>query len=115
MRPKNAIVSFVDVIDDFEQGQPSRRVRIKLVAPGYPKRVLHTVKWLNEVYTMRIEAVQVQLFEDGDGRLQLTFERLLPLKSDDEFDLTIKERREDREWHEEAGDPEDDDRGRAAR
>jgi hypothetical protein len=65
-------------------------VRIKLLAPGYPKRVLHTVKWLGDVYAMPIEAIQVQLFEDASGRYQLTFERLLPLKSDDAFDLTVK-------------------------
>jgi hypothetical protein len=39
---------------------------------------------------MPIEAIQVQLFEDAEERLHLTFERLLPLKSDDAFDLTIK-------------------------
>ena len=65
-------------------------MRIKLLAPGYPKRVLHTVKWLGDVYAMPIEAIQVQLFEDAGGRYQLTFERLLPLKSDDAFDLTVK-------------------------
>jgi hypothetical protein len=40
---------------------------------------------------MPIEAVQVQLFEDGEGSYRLTFERLLPLKSEDPFDLTVKE------------------------
>jgi hypothetical protein len=84
------IVKFVDVLDEFEDWQPSKRVRIKLVAPGYPKRVLHTVKWLGDVYGMPIEAIQVQLFEDASGRFQLTFERLLPLKSDNAFDLTVK-------------------------
>jgi hypothetical protein len=39
---------------------------------------------------MPIEAIQDQLVEDGRGRYQLTFERLLPLKSDDAFDLTVK-------------------------
>ena len=87
---KEAIVEFVDVLDEFEEWQPSRRVRIKLVAPDYPKRVLHTVKWLGDVYAMPIEAIQCQLFEDAAGTLSLTFERLLPLKSDDQFDLTIK-------------------------
>lgn len=87
---KQRIVAFVDVLDDFDEWEPSKRVRIKLVAPAYPKRVLHTVKWLGEIYAMPIEAIQVQLFEDSDGRFQLTFERLLPLKSDDAFDLTIK-------------------------
>jgi hypothetical protein len=89
-RAREAIVEFVDVVDEFEDWQPSRRVRIKLLAPGYPKRVLHTVKWLGDVYGMPIEAIQVQLFADTGGRYQLTFERLLPLKSDDAFDLTVK-------------------------
>jgi hypothetical protein len=67
-------------IDEFDEWQPSKRVRIKPLAPGYPKRVLHTVKWLGDVYGMPIEAIQVQLLEDAGGRYQLTFERLLPLK-----------------------------------
>ena len=89
-RAKETIVEFVDVLDEFEDWQPSKRVRIKLLAPGYPKRVLHTVKWLGDLYGMPIEAIQVQLFEGAGGRFQLTFERLLPLKSDDAFDLTVK-------------------------
>jgi hypothetical protein len=93
-RAQEAIVEFVDVLDEFDEWQPSKRVRIKLLAPGYPKRVLHTVKWLGDVYGMPIEAIQVQLFEDAGGRYQLTFERLLPLKSDDAFDLTVKETEE---------------------
>jgi hypothetical protein len=87
---KAKIVEFVDVLDEFEDWQPSKRVRIKLVAPAYPKRVLHTVKWLGDVYGMPIEAIQVQIFEDAPQQYGLTFERLLPLKSDDAFDLTIK-------------------------
>lgn len=87
---KATIVDFVTVIDEFIDWEPSRRVRIKLVAPDYPQRVLHTVKWLGDVYGMPIEAIQVQLFADSEHRYQLTFERLLPLKSDDAFDLTIK-------------------------
>jgi hypothetical protein len=91
---KSQIVAFVDVLDDFAEWQPSKRVRIKLVAPGYPKRVLHTVKWLGDVYGMPIEAIEVQLFEDTHGHFQITFDRLLPLKSDDAFDLTIKQAEE---------------------
>lgn len=87
---RDKIVEFVDVLDEFEEWQPSKRVRIKLIAPGYPKRVLHTVKWLGDVYGMPIEAIQVQLYEDDEQRLELTFERLLPLKSEDQFDLTVK-------------------------
>jgi hypothetical protein len=84
------IAEFVDVVDEFDEWSPSRRVRIKLVAPDYPKRVLNTVKWLGDVYGMPIEAIQCQLFEDANGTRSLTFERLLPLKSDDVFDLTVK-------------------------
>jgi len=87
---QDRIVEFVDILDEFDEWQPSKRVRIKLVAPDYPKRVLHTVKWLGDVYGMPIEAIQVQLFADDQSRLHLTFERLLPLKSDDAFDLTVK-------------------------
>lgn len=89
-RAQDAIVEFVDVLDEFDEWQPTKRVRIKLLAPGYPKRVLQTVKWLGDVYRMPIEAIQVQLYEDVGGRYQLTFERLLPLKSDDAFDLTLR-------------------------
>ena len=89
-RAKEAIVEFVDVLDEFEEWRPTPQVRIKLLAPGYPKRVLQTVKWLGDVYGMPIEAIQVQLYEDAGGRYQLTFERLLPLKSEDAFDLTVR-------------------------
>lgn len=61
--------------------------------------MLNTVKWLGDVYAMPIEAIQCQLFEDGSGKLSLTFERLLPLKSDDAFDLTIKEAEEKKVVH----------------
>ncbi len=91
---KGAIVEFVDVLDEFDEWLPSKRVRIKLVAPSYPKRVLHTVRWLGDVYAMPIEAIQVQLFEDSAGCYHLTFERLLPLKSDDAFDLTVRDTEE---------------------
>src|SRR5689334_1460340 len=76
-KAKDEITSFVDLLDEFDEWQPTKRVRIKLVAPGFPKRVLHTVKWLGDVYGMPIEAIQVQLFEDADQHYQLTFERLL--------------------------------------
>ena len=89
-RAKEAIVEFVDVLDEFEEWRPSPQVRIKLLAPGYPKRVLQTVEWLGDVYGIPIEAIQVQLCEDAGGRYQLTFERLLPLKSEDAFDLTVR-------------------------
>lgn len=96
---KAIIGSFVDIVDEFDEWAPSRRVRIKLIAPGYPKRVLNTVKWLGDVYAMPIEAIECQLFEDATGKLSLTFERLLPLKTDDAFDLTIKEAEEKKVVH----------------
>jgi hypothetical protein len=88
---KERIANFVGV-DDFDEWQPSRRVRIKLLAPGFPKRVLKTVKWLGDVYDMPIEAIEVKLFEDASGSRHLTVDRLLPVRGDDAFDLTVRER-----------------------
>ena len=90
------IVEFVD-LDDFDDWEPSQHVRIKLIAPGFPKRVLKTVKWLADVYGVHIEAIQARLFEGvaespGPTPYHLTFERLLPLPGEDEFDLTTRER-----------------------
>jgi hypothetical protein len=48
-----AIASFIE-IDDPSDWQPSQHVRIKLVAPNFPRRVLQTVKWLGDVYSVRI-------------------------------------------------------------
>ena len=76
----------------LKNGNRSRRVRIKLLAPGFPKRVLKTVKWLGDVYDMPIEAIEVKLFEDVSGAYHLTVERLLPVRGDDAFDLTVRER-----------------------
>ena len=87
---RERIADFVGV-DAFDEWQPSRRVRIKLLAPGFPKRVLKTVKWLGDVYDMPIEAIEVKLFEDASGCYQLTVERLLPVRGDDAFDLTVRE------------------------
>ena len=87
---KERIADFVGV-DEFDEWQPSRRVRIKLLAPGFPKRVLKTVKWLGDVYDMPIEAIEVKLFEDVSGAHHLTVERLLPVRGDDAFDLTVRE------------------------
>ena len=87
---KARIAEFLE-LDDFEEWQPSRRVRIKLLAPGFPKRVLKTVKWLGDVYEMPIEAIEVKLFEDATGSYHLTIERLLPVPGDDAFDLTVRE------------------------
>ena len=87
---KAAIAEFLE-LDDFEDWQPSRRVRIKLLAPGFPKRVLKTVKWLGDVYDMPIEAIEVKLFPDATGSYHLTIERLLPVAGDDAFDLTVRE------------------------
>jgi hypothetical protein len=87
---KTVIAEFVE-LDDFEDWQPSRRVRIKLLAPGFPKRVLKTVKWLGDVYEMPIEAIEVKLFADSTGSYHLTIERLLPVPGDDAFDMTVRE------------------------
>jgi len=87
---KQRLADFVGV-DEFEEWQPSRKVRIKLLAPGFPKRVLKTVKWLGDVYDMPIEAIEVKLFEDVSGSYHLTVERVLPVPGDDAFDLTVRE------------------------
>ena len=87
---KERIAQFVG-LDEFGEWQPSRKVRIKLLAPGFPKRVLKTVKWLGDVYDMPIEAIEVKLFEDTSGSYHLTIERLLPVPGDDAFDLTVRE------------------------
>lgn len=91
---KQEVVNFLE-LDDFAEWQPSQHVRIKLVAPKFPRRVLKAVKWLGDVYDMPIEAIAVRLFNQGDGRYGLTFERLLPLPGEEEFDMTVR-RREDR-------------------
>lgn len=84
------IASFTG-LDEFEEWHPSQRVRIKLLAPGFPRRVLKTVKWLGDVYGMPIEAIEVKLFEDARGAYQLTIERLLPVRGDDTFDMTVRD------------------------
>jgi hypothetical protein len=91
---KAVVVQFLE-LEDFSDWEPSQYVRIKLVAPSFPRRVLKTVKWLGDVYDMPIEAIAVRLFEDRDGRYSLSFERILPLPGEEEFDLTVR-RREDR-------------------
>ena len=78
-------------LDDFDDWEPSQHVRIKLIAPSFPRRVLATVKWLGDLYGMRIEAIRARLF-DVDGELQCSFERVLPLPGAEEFDLTARER-----------------------
>lgn len=89
------IVGFIEV-DDFDDWQPSQQVRIKLVAPSFPRRVLQTVKWLGDVHSVRLEAITVRLFETAPQQYSLAFERLLPLPAETEFDMTIRER-EDRQ------------------
>jgi hypothetical protein len=88
---KTRIVEFLQ-LDDFGQWSPSQHVRIKLVAPDFPKRVLQTVKWLGDVYEMPIEAINARLFESAPAEYSIAFERLLPLATDDEFDLTVRDR-----------------------
>jgi hypothetical protein len=53
---------------------------------------LKTVKWLGDVYGVPIEAITSQLFEDHDGYRHISFERLLPLPGEDEFDMTVRQR-----------------------
>ena len=65
------------------------------MAPSFPRRVLQTVKWLGDVYSVRLEAITVRLFETAPHKYSLAFERLLPLPADKDFDMTIRER-EDR-------------------
>jgi len=86
---KDRIIEHVD-FDSFDEWRPSKHVRIKLIAPQFPRRVLKTVKWLGDVYAMPIEAIQVRLYEDANTRYQLTFERLLPLPTEEEFDMTVR-------------------------
>ena len=43
---------------------------------------------------MPIEAIAARLFDQGAGRYSLTFERVLPLPDEGEFDLTIRKREE---------------------
>lgn len=88
-----AIASFIE-IDDFSEWQPSQHVRIKLVAPNFPRRVLQTVKWLGDVYSVRVEAITVRLFETAPKKYSIAFERLLPLPTEDQFDMTVREREE---------------------
>jgi hypothetical protein len=85
------IAAFIE-IDDVNDWQPSQHVRIKLVAPTFPRRVLQTVKWLGDVYSVRIEAVTVRLFETEPGKFSVAFERLLPLPAEEDFDMTVRER-----------------------
>jgi hypothetical protein len=89
-----AIAAFIE-IDDVTDWQPSQHVRIKLVAPDFPRRVLQTVKWLGDVYSVRIEAITMRLFETAPKRYSLAFERLLPPPAEEEFDMTIRDRETD--------------------
>jgi hypothetical protein len=85
-----AIAEFL-LLDSFADWAPSRQVRIKLVAPGFTKRVLKNVKWLGDVYGMPIEAIRAQLVVAGVAQ-QFSFDRILPLPGDEAFDLTVRER-----------------------
>lgn len=88
---QKSIISFVEHLESFDEWEPSRRVRIKLVAPQFPQRVLTTVKWLADEYGMPVEAIQVHLYEtDGGATRHLTFERLLPLRGDEDFGMTTR-------------------------
>ncbi len=98
---KAAIAAFLR-LEDFSEWQPSQHVRIKLVAPSFPRRVLKTVKWLGDVYDMPIEAIAVRLFETNADQYAVSFERVLPLPGAEEFDMTIRQR-EDRQREENVG------------
>jgi hypothetical protein len=87
---RGAIAEFLS-LDSFGDWEPSQQVRIKLVAPGFTKRVLKNVKWLGEVYGMPIEAIRTQLVISGSVK-QFSFDRILPLPGDEAFDLTVRER-----------------------
>jgi hypothetical protein len=92
---KAKIVEFLE-LDDFDSWEPSQRVRIKLVAPSFPRRVLKNVKHWGDVYGMPVEAISARLFETPDHHRVVSFERLLPLPGDDEFDMTRRRREERR-------------------
>ncbi len=92
---KERIIAFLGR-GDFDDWQFSQHVRIKLIAPGFPRRVLQNVKWLSSVYGMPIEAIGARLFESHKGSYSISFERLLPLPDEDEFDLTVRQH-EDRQ------------------
>lgn len=87
---KSRITEFLQ-LDDFEQWSHSQHVRIKLIAPDFPRRLLHTVKWLGDVYDMPIEVINARLFETAPEQYSIAFERLLPLAGEEEFDLTVRE------------------------
>ena len=89
---RGAILDFLE-IDDFDEWNPSKHIRIKLVAPGFPRRVLNSVRWLGDVHGLSIEAIRAQLF-DLEASYQLHFDRLLPLPGAEEFDLSIRAREE---------------------
>lgn len=84
--------TFLDFLDltDIDEWNPSKQVRIKIIAPDFPPRVLHNIKWLSEVYEMPIEAVQVELFAIG-GDLHLRSDRIYPLPGVDRFELSLRE------------------------
>ncbi len=87
---RGAIAEFLS-LESFADWGPSQQVRIKLVAPGFTKRVLKNVKWLGDVYGMPIEAIRAQLVLSGSTK-QFSFDRILPLPGDEAFDLTVRER-----------------------
>jgi hypothetical protein len=78
-------------LGSLEDWDPSKQVRIKVIAPDFPPRVLHNIKWLAEVYEMPIEAVQVELFEI-EGDFHLKPDRIFPLPGAERFELSLRER-----------------------
>ncbi len=85
---KQLICKFLD-LDEFSEWTPSQQVRIKLVAPGFPDRVLATVDWLESFHGVRIEAIQVNAYKIGQG-VALSFNTLLPKPGPDEFAMPFR-------------------------
>lgn len=93
---KEAIVEFLED-DAFEEWSPSQKVRIKIVGPGFPRRVVASIRWLLEIHNLEIEAIEVKPFRNPDGTLSLIFERLLPLPGDEQLGLTRRKNAEEQQ------------------
>lgn len=85
---KALICEFLE-LDDFDRWTPSPKVRIKLVAPGFPDRILATVDWLESFHDLRIEAIAVSAYKIGGG-IALNFNTVLPKPGPDEFAMPFK-------------------------
>ena len=83
--------------DTFEGWTPSEKVRIKIVGPGFPRRVVASVRWLIEIHKLDIEVLEVKPFKQPDGSLSLVFERLLPVPGDEQLGLTRRKEAEEQQ------------------